>query len=405
MLEDLHKGLRSILLSSSLDLLGQSGHSSITILGRLELDDLVRVAPFLDLEDLGLVLLVKELSALVLGANVHNEETNDVGSRSLGSGGRNGLRDVGGAVSCSRDGSLVSFLARRGRGGTARARGWLGGGGLRGTRQGRRYGRFSRLHCRWLSARRRRDAGLSRGRGGRRNSGGRSWCCRGGDTGLLLGSSVGEVETLGAHLCTNSAILDLQDEIAEGRISKVEVPHVLECTLVDLAESCLTSDRAAEGVAACSSRGHLLDKLEGILKEVLLGLILLNGGLNLTLDRLPDVVEGGLGGGKLASVVVESRVDAELVVGATVSEVKTGRDREVGLERHRELVEDTLSRRRGVCDKDTGLSRIVDSVSSINELSHLQKSRPHGSLSTSNGSAALTVVEELVHDNSTTKAE
>jgi hypothetical protein len=145
---------------------------------------------------------------------------------------------------------------------------------------------------------------------------------------------VREVEALSTHLSTNTAILNLENQVAKSRISKVKVPHILEGTLVDLSEGSLASSRATKGVATSSSGWHLLDDLQGILQKVLLGLILLDSRFHLTLDSLPNVVERSLGGSKLATVMVESRVDAELIVRTTISEVESGRDREVGLKGH-----------------------------------------------------------------------
>jgi hypothetical protein len=77
-LKDLHQRLRPILLSSCLDLLWKTSHGCIAVLDSLELDNLVRVAPLVNLENLALVLLLEQITALLLGVNVHDEETNDV---------------------------------------------------------------------------------------------------------------------------------------------------------------------------------------------------------------------------------------------------------------------------------------------------------------------------------------
>lgn len=78
MLEDLHEGFGSILLSSSLDILGQASHRGVTVVKGLELNNLVRVAPFLNLENLGLVFILKELATLFFRADVHNEQADDI---------------------------------------------------------------------------------------------------------------------------------------------------------------------------------------------------------------------------------------------------------------------------------------------------------------------------------------
>lgn len=210
---------------------------------------------------------------------------------------------------------------------------------------------------------------------------------------------------MGAHLGSDTSILNLQHQPSECGISQVEVPHVLESTLVDLAKLCLASNGTAEGVASRSSSGHLLDNLEGVLEQVLLALVLRDGWLDFVLDRLPNIVERGLGGSELTAVVVEGGVYAELVVGAAVAEVESSRDGEIGLEGDGKLVQDTLTSRRGVGDEDAGFGGIVNSVRGVDKLAHLQQGSPHSSLASGNRSSSFAIVEELVHDNSTTKTQ
>jgi hypothetical protein len=86
--------------------------------------------------------------------------------------------------------------------------------------------------------------------------------------GMLLGSSVGKVEALSSHLCANSTILDLQNQPSESRISQVEVPHILESTLIDLSSSTgiCSSNRTTERVSTESGTWHLVDYSKGILQ-------------------------------------------------------------------------------------------------------------------------------------------
>lgn len=134
-------------------------------------------------------------------------------------------------------------------------------------------------------------------------------------------------------------------------------------------------------------------------------LVLRNGGLHLSLDRLPDIVERSLASGKLAPVVVEGGVDAELIVRAAVTEMQTGRDGEVGLERDGKLVQDALAGGRGVGDEDAGFGGIVDAMGCVHELAHLEQSGPHGALTTGDRGPSLAVVEQLVHDHGTTQTQ
>ena len=219
-----------------------------------------------------------------------------------------------------------------------------------------------------------------------------------------LSAAVCEVEALSAHLGTNPAIIDVKNEPAIGSIGKVEVPHILESALVD--DTTLRPwGGATEGVTAVGDGGHLVHDLEGQVEQALLRVAIGDGRLDLRLDCIPDIVEGGLRCGKLAAVVVQSRVNTELVVGTAVAEVKASGNREVGLQCHGQLVQKTLTCGGSVGDEDAGFGRIVNAVCGVDQLAHLQKRRPHGTLTTCNCCSALTVVEQLVHDNGTAQAE
>lgn len=56
-------------------------------------------------------------------------------------------------------------------------------------------------------------------------------------------------------------------------------------------------------------------------------------------------------------------------------------------------------------DEDASFGRIVNSVSSVYQLTHLEKGSPHRALSTGDGGAALSIVKELVHNNCTTETQ
>jgi hypothetical protein len=182
---------------------------------------------------------------------------------------------------------------------------------------------------------------------------------------------MGKVETLGPHLGTDPAVVNVQNEPAVGSICKVEVPHVLEGALVN--DTTLgTRGWTTEGVAAVGDGRHLVDNVEGQSKQPLLRLAVGDCGLHLGLDSIPDIVERSLGGGELAAVVVEGGVDAELVVGAAIAEMQTGRDGEVCLERDRQLVEQALTGGGCVGDEYAGFGRVVYSVRRVDKLAHLQ---------------------------------
>ena len=112
----------------------------------------------------------------------------------------------------------------------------------------------------------------------------------------MLSTTMGKVEALGLHLRSDPTTVDLEDQIAEGSVGKIEIPHVLEGTLVDGTTGVGTTDRPTKGITTVGDRRHPLNDVQGVLQQDLLNLVLSHGGLDLALDGLPDVVEGGLGG-------------------------------------------------------------------------------------------------------------
>src|ERR1700760_4026395 len=50
-----------------------------------------------------------------------------------------------------------------------------------------------------------------------------------------LSTPMREVESLRPHLRSDATLVDVEHEPSESRICKVEVPHVLECRLINLA--------------------------------------------------------------------------------------------------------------------------------------------------------------------------
>ena len=56
-------------------------------------------------------------------------------------------------------------------------------------------------------------------------------------------------------------------------------------------------------------------------------------------------------------------------------------------------------------DEYAGFGRIVYAVGRVDKFAHLQQSSPHSALSTCNGSPALAVVEQLVHDDGTSETK
>jgi hypothetical protein len=102
----------------------------------------------------------------------------------------------------------------------------------------RRLSRRARVHCSWGTSASVGGCGLSLTR---RN----------------LSTSVSEVETLGPHLGTDPAIVNVQYKPSVSSICKVEVPHVLEGALIDLT-ALRPRSRTTEGVSAIGDSRHLV---------------------------------------------------------------------------------------------------------------------------------------------------
>ena len=120
----------------------------------------------------------------------------------------------------------------------------------------------------------------------------------------MVFAAADSVEALCTHLRANPTTIDLQHQVAERSVRQIEVPHVLESTLIDLPGCRVASDRTSERIATVCDTGHLLHNVERSLQQRLMALIRGDGLFHVHLDRLPDVVERGLGGCQLASVMV-----------------------------------------------------------------------------------------------------
>jgi hypothetical protein len=123
---------------------------------------------------------------------------------------------------------------------------------------------------------------------------------------VLLGTSVCEVETLSSHLGAYSTILDLQYQPTKCSIRQVEVPHILERALINLAgRRCIgTTNWTTERISSKCCSWHLLNYAKSILEKILLCFILLNGRLDLALDCLPHIIERRLRCSKLSTVMI-----------------------------------------------------------------------------------------------------
>lgn len=84
-------------------------------------------------------------------------------------------------------------------------------------------------------------------------------------------------------------------------------------------------------------------------------MVVVNDGIDLDLDALPDLVKGILSKSEFVTETLEIGLDAEFVVGSGVTEVEASGNGKVSLEDESELGDDALTTRAGVCDEETGL--------------------------------------------------
>jgi hypothetical protein len=87
----------------------------------------------------------------------------------------------------------------------------------------------------------------------------------------LLSASMRKIESLSPHFCTNPTALDLKNKPTKSCICKIEIPHVLKSGFINLARARSSISRgAAKRIASISTSGHLLNKCQGVFKELLL---------------------------------------------------------------------------------------------------------------------------------------
>lgn len=130
-------------------------------------------------------------------------------------------------------------------------------------------------------------------------------------------------------------------------------------------------------------------------------LVLIDDVVHLRLYAVPDLVEAFLSHNQLVAEPFEVTLYAELVVGAGISKVETGRNSEIGFEDERKLGNDSLPAWAGVGDQKTRLGRIKDSLGGVDEFADLESRSPHGALATGDGSVSIAIVEHFVWYEST----
>src|SRR5882762_10922512 len=123
--------------------------------------------------------------------------------------------------------------------------------------------------------------------------------------------------------------------------------------------------------------------------------MVVDDGVNLRLDAVPDAVECLFADPELVAKAFKVSLYAEFVPRSGIAEVKAGGNSKVGFEYESKRCEDTFTARTSVCNEQAGLRGVINALGSVDELSNLENSRPHGSATAGNGGIAITIVEHL----------
>jgi hypothetical protein len=224
----------------------------------------------------------------------------------------------------------------------------------------------------------------SGGRGARGNRGGGSLRRRRSSVGIRL--AVREVESLTLLLRPYSTIPDVEDETAKCCVGQVPGEHNVgemmrggreetyqfqqffhaassnACPLVAFAAAGtrLATASALVNSALWFSLNSRSTRQSSLSNTGDKGEYVLDDTFHLSLDSVPHLVEALLGVLQLSSKRLGIVLDAELVVRDSVSEVKAGREGEVGLEDEGELGEESFATGGGVGDEKAGFGLVVD---------------------------------------------
>lgn len=151
--------------------------------------------------------------------------------------------------------------------------------------------------------------------------------------------------TLTFHFCADSSLFHVEDQGAVRGVTKIPVPAIFPSRFFP----CGGGARARRRLGG----GQSFDDAESLVEEDTL--VVVNDGIDLGLDALPDLVKGILAEGEFMTETLEIGLDAKFVVGSGVAEVEASGNSEVGLEDEGELRDDALATGAGVCDEETGL--------------------------------------------------
>lgn len=215
--------------------------------------------------------------------------------------------------------------------------------------------------------------------------------------GGLVVLAVGVVEALALELGTDSSVFDVEDERAIGRVAEVPVPTVFPCGFFAWYCVCWV------GAWGRSSSGNVVDGAERVLEES--SLTIIDDGFDLCPDILPNLVKRLLPFDQLGSKPIHVFLDTKLVVASRMPEMQPRRNGQVGSGAECQLSEHALPPRRSVRDKETRFRRVVDSSSGVYQFAHLEDCGPHGTLSTRDGRATVSVVEQFVRDECAAESE
>jgi len=147
------------------------------------------------------------------------------------------------------------------------------------------------------------------------------------------------------HFCADSSLFHVEDQGAVRGVTQIPVPAIFPSRFF----SCGGGARARGRLGG----GQSFDDAESLVEEDTL--VLVNDGIDLSLDAFPDFVKGILAEGEFVTETLEIGLNAKFVVGSGVAEVEAGGNSEVGLEDEGELRDDAFATGAGVCDEETGL--------------------------------------------------
>jgi hypothetical protein len=90
---------------------------------------------------------------------------------------------------------------------------------------------------------------------------------------LTTTTTMSKVKALRSHLGAYPTSFYFQDQVTEGRISEVEIPHIFKGALIHNPRRPLARHRSTKWIPAIRNRWHFMDYIQSIMEKCLLGLI------------------------------------------------------------------------------------------------------------------------------------